>query len=132
MHRSYIFSNAQRGISLVGLIFVLAILGALGIFAMKTIPAFAEYSAAKDAIKLAKKAGGSPQEMRMWFDKNADVNDIDAISGRDLVVSKETGDTEISFAYEKRIPLVANASLLLEFEGTTDPSGAVAHKPATE
>ena len=132
MHRSYNINNTQRGISLVGLIVVLAILGALFILGMKTVPAFAEYSAVKDAIKLAKEAGGTPQEMRQSFDKNADINNIDSIKGRDLVISKESGETEISFAYEKRIPLVSIASLLLDFAGTTDKSGAVAKKPETE
>ena len=132
MHRSYNINNAQRGISLVGLIVVLAILGALFILGMKTVPAFAEYSAVKDAIKLAKEAGGTPQEMRQSFDKNAEVNDIQSVKGRDLVISKETGETEISFAYEKRIPLFANVSLLFDFAGSTDKSGAVAQKPANE
>ena len=34
-----------------------------------------------------------------------------------------TGEVEISFAYDKVIPLVGNASLLLEFEGTTAAGG---------
>ena len=129
---SYVFDKQQRGISLVGLIVVLAIMGFVAIVAMKTVPAFAEYSAAKDAINLAKAAGGSPREMQVAFDKNAGVNDIDAITGRDLVISKDTGATEISFEYEKRIPLFANVSLLFDFAGTTDKSGAAVRKPATE
>ncbi|MGZ8288339.1 MAG: DUF4845 domain-containing protein [Telluria sp.] len=132
MDRSYVFGNFQRGISLIGLILVLAIFGVVAIFGMKTIPVYAEYSAVKDAIKIAKATGGTPLEMRQSFDKNADVNNIESIKGRDLVISKETGETEISFAYEKRIPLVANTSLLIDYAGTTDKSGAVAAKPASE
>lgn len=132
MHASHVFGKAQRGISLTGLIVVLAIIGVVVIFAAKTIPAYAEYSAIKDAIKTAKASGGTPREMQVSFDKNADVNNIDAITGRDLVISRETGEPEISFAYEKRIPLVANVSLLIDFSGTTDPSGVVATKPETE
>ena len=128
---SYVFDK-QQGLSLVGLIVVLAIMGFAAIVGMKTVPAFAEYSAAKDAINLAKAAGGSPREMQVAFDKSADVNDIDAITGRDLVISKDSGETEISFEYEKRIPLFANVSLLFDFAGTTDTSGAAARKPATE
>ncbi|HEY0491264.1 MAG TPA: DUF4845 domain-containing protein [Telluria sp.] len=129
---SYVFDKRQRGVSLVGLIVVLALMGFAAIVAMKTVPAFAEYSAAKDAIALAKAAGGTPRDMQVSFDKNADVNDIDAIAGRDLVISKDTGETEISFEYEKRIPLFGNVSLLFDFTGTTDKSGAAARKPARE
>jgi hypothetical protein len=129
---SYVFGKYQRGVSLTGLILVLAIMGFVAIVAMKTIPAYAEYSAVKDAIKVAKDTGGTVREMQISFDKNADINNIEAIKGRDLVISKETGETEISFEYEKRIPLVANVSLLFDFTGTTDKSGAVAQKPANE
>ena len=129
---SYVFGKYQRGVSLTGLILVLAIMGFVAIVAMKTIPAYAEYSAVKDAIQVAKDAGGTVRDMQLSFDKNADVNNIDVVRGRDLVISKETGETEISFEYEKRIPLVANVSLLFDFAGTTDKSGAVAQKPANE
>lgn len=129
MHASYAFGT-QRGLSLTGLIFMLAIVSVLAIVALKTVPAYAEYSAIKDAIKVAKDAGGSVREMQLSFDKNAGVNNIEAISGRDLVISRDAGETEISFAYEKRIPLAGNISLVLDFSGTTDESGAAAVKPA--
>ncbi|MBZ2208097.1 DUF4845 domain-containing protein [Massilia soli] len=129
---SYVFGKYQRGVSLTGLILVLAIMGFVAIVALKTVPAYAEYSAVKDAIAVAKDTGGTVREMQVSFDKNADINNIESIKGRDLVISKESGETEISFEYEKRIPLVANVSLLIDFAGTTDPSGAVAQKPATE
>lgn len=129
---SYVFGKYQRGISLTGLILVLAIMGFVAIVAMKMVPAYAEYSAVKDAIAVAKDTGGTVREMQVSFDKNADINNIESVKGRDLVISKETGETEISFEYEKRVPLVANVSLLIDFAGTTDKSGAVAQKPANE
>ncbi|HZV66206.1 MAG TPA: DUF4845 domain-containing protein [Telluria sp.] len=124
------FIGAQRGISLTGLIFVLAVLGALLVFGGKVLPTFTEYRAALDGIKNAKATSGSNREMQMAFDKTADINDIKAIAGRDLVISKETGETEISFAYEKRIPIAGNVSLLIDYAGTTDKSGRVGAKPA--
>jgi hypothetical protein len=125
------FTNAQRGVSLSGLIFVLAIIGVAAVFAMKVVPTYAEYSAIKGAIVKAKAGGGTVREMQQSFDKNAGVNDVSAISGRDLVISRESGEPEISFAYEKRIPLAGNVSLLIDYAGTTDKSGVVAAKPDT-
>jgi hypothetical protein len=122
--------NAERGVSLSGLIVVLVVLGALALVVIKMVPAYIEYHAVKDAIVKAKATGGTVREMQTSFDKNAGINNVDAISGRDLVISKDGGDTEISFDYEKRIPLAGNVSLLIEFAGTTDPSGVVS-KPDT-
>jgi type II secretory pathway pseudopilin PulG len=124
------FINAQRGISLSGLIFVLAIIGVLAIFGMKVLPTFLEYRSIKDAIVRAKDTNGTVREMQVSFDKNAEINMVSALKGRDLVISKQTGETEISFAYEKRIPLAGNVSLVIDYSGTTDKSGVVAAKPA--
>jgi Tfp pilus assembly protein PilE len=118
--------KSEAGVSLTGLIVVLAVLGALALVAIKVTPAWLEYRAVKQAIAKAKASGGSVREIQQAFDKNAGVNDVSAISGRDLVISRDTGETEISFAYEKRVPLAGNVSLLFDFAGTTDPSGVVA------
>ena len=123
--------HAQRGISLSGLIVVLAGLGVIAIFAMKVFPTFLEYRAIKNSIVAAKATGGTVREIQASFDKNADINTITAIKGTDLIISKDTGETEISFAYEKRIPLAGNVSLVIDYAGTTDKRGVVAEKPAT-
>jgi len=125
-----VFGNAQRGISLTGLIFVLAVLGMVAVFGMKLVPTYVEFSSIKDAIKSAKATNGSIREMQISFDKSADINDIESIKGSDLIISKESGETEISFAYEKRIPLVANVSVVIDYAGTTDKRGVVPEKPA--
>jgi hypothetical protein len=119
----------QRGVSLSGLIVVLAVLGVIAVTAMKIFPTFVEYRAIKSAIATAKATNGSVAEIRSSFDKNADVQMIDSITGKDLAISKETGQTEIGFAYEKKIPLFGNVSLLIDYAGTTAANGAVPEKP---
>lgn len=119
----------EAGVSLSGLIVVLVVLGFLAVMAMKVFPAWAEYRSIKNAIAQAKAAGGSNREMQQAFERNAEINNITAISSRDLVITRENGQADVSFAYEKRIPLAGNVSLLIDFAGTTDPSGEVAAKP---
>jgi hypothetical protein len=122
--------GAESGVSLSGLIVVLAVLGALALVAIKVTPALLEYRAVKNAIVKAKADGGTIREIQQSFDKAADINSIDAIAGRDLVVSRDGSEMQVSFAYEKRIPLAGNVSLLFDFAGTTDPSGVVAASEA--
>jgi hypothetical protein len=118
-----VFINAERGVSLSGLIFVLAIIGFVGVFAAKIFPTFMESRAIQSAIEAAKATKGSVMEMRQTFDKNADINGVDAITSKDLDFSTEDGETHISYAYEKRIPIVGNATLLIDYSGTTHRSG---------
>ncbi|QJE01506.1 DUF4845 domain-containing protein [Massilia forsythiae] len=124
--------NAEAGVSLSGLIVVLVVLGALALLAIKVTPAYLEYRAIKGAIVQAKAAGGTVREIQAAFDRNAGINSVTSVSGRDLLISRENGTTEVGFAYEKRIPLAGNASLLLDFAGTTDPSGVVATADGTK
>ena len=126
-----VFINAQRGVSLSGLIFVLAVLGFVGVFAAKVFPTYLESRAVQNAIEAAKATRGSVQEMRLAFEKNANVNDVESITSKDLDFSSADGQTEISYSYEKRIPIVGNATLLMQYAGTTDKSGKAPVKDDT-
>jgi len=121
----------EAGFSLSGLIVVLVVLGALAVMAMRVFPAWVEYRSIKQAIAAAKAAGGSNREMQQAFERSAEINNITVIGSKDLVITRDNGQAEVSFAYEKRIPLAANVSLLIDYAGTTDPSGEVAAKADT-
>lgn len=119
----------SRGMSLVGLIFVLGILAVLVLLSSKIAPTTIEYMAIKKAIQYAKLTGGSSaKEIQLAFNKQADVGYITSISGNDLVIEKSETGLEISFFYEKKIPLFGPASLLLEYQGTTAKNPAVQKK----
>ena len=118
----------QRGISLIGLMFTIAVLAMIGLLAMQIVPTYSEYRAISAAIVKAKGAGSTPQEIQTSFNKSAEVGYISSITARDLVITRESGGLEVSFAYDKKIPLVGPASLLLEYAGSTSPAG-VAGKP---
>lgn len=111
--------NDQRGLSLVGLIFVLAIVAMIAVLGMKVVPTAVEYSSIRKAIVNAKAAGTTVREIQLAFDRQASTGYIDAISGQDLEISKIGNEIEVSFAYQKKIPLFGPASLLLEYAGTT-------------
>jgi hypothetical protein len=120
--------GGQRGVTLIGLIFVLAMGGMLAIVAAKVVPTFIEYRAVKNSMASAKSQGGEAAAMRAAFDRGADINSIKVIRGADLVITKDTGQPELSFAYEKRIELFTNVSLVIDYSGTTARNGVVAQK----
>lgn len=122
----------QQGISLVGLIFGIAVLGMLGLLGAKVVPTYSEYRAIMGAIVKAKEGGSTPKEIQAAFDRAANVAYISSISGKDLLIEREEGGLEVSFAYDKKIPLGGPASLLLEYSGTTSKSGQVSAQPKTE
>jgi type II secretory pathway pseudopilin PulG len=130
MDRIAAHGGKQQGISLVGLIFVLAILGFVGVLGLKIVPTYIEYRAISNGIKQAKAAGTTVRAIQDAFNKSASVTYIESISGKDLIIGAENGEIEVSFAYEKRIPLMGPASLVLDYTGTTAKGGVPAVKPA--
>jgi len=116
----------QEGVSLTSVILVLIVVGLVAVVGIKVFPSWLEYRSIKDGIVRVKAEGGTVPEMQRAFDKFADINNVESVKGRDLIISKDGGEPEISFAYQKRIALTEKASLVIDYDGTTDPSGVVA------
>lgn len=115
----------QRGISLSGLLVWAFILILAAGTAMKIAPSVIEYyKVLKGAqgVVLQVSPGATVADVKKAFGKFAEVNGVD-FSPEMLDVSKEGGQVVISFAYEKRIPLFRNVSLLIDFKGSTSPGG---------
>lgn len=126
--RRVLSKNSQAGVSLSGLIFVLVILGVVAAFGLKLVPTVMEYSSAKKAIIYAKGAGQTAAEIRSSFDKQAEINDIRSISGKDLEISRNGEAWDVAFAYEKRVPLTGPVSLVIDYAASTAANGKAGAK----
>ena len=108
--------HRQRGISLIGLLFVGGVLACVFLIGAQVAPTMIEFQAITKAATKAK-AGSTVPEVRSIFDKAAQIDDIKSISGKDLVVSKEGDKTVVTFAYTREIHLAGPAYLLLKYDG---------------
>lgn len=117
------FTNRQTGVSLGGLIIVLVVIAVAAVLAMKVVPTFTEYQSIKSAITTAKASGTTVRDIQSSFDKQAEVGYITAIAGKDLEIVKQGDEYEVSFSYEKRIPLTGPVSLLIDYSGSTAAAG---------
>ena len=110
--------SKQRGISFVGLLFVGGILAFAGVIGAQVAPTFVEYQTINKAVSKAKE-GSSVAEVRAIFDKAAAVDDIKAITGKDLDVTKQGDKIVIAFTSNKEIHIGGPAYLLLKYAGTS-------------
>lgn len=108
--------NQQRGISLIGLLFVGGVLACAFIIGAQVAPTLIEFQAITKAATKAKD-GSTVPEVRSIFDKAAQIDDINSITGKDLVVTKEGDKTVVAFAYTREIHLFGPAYLLLKYDG---------------
>jgi len=111
---------AQRGMSLIGFLFVTAVVLIVALMAFRTIPAYIEWYTIQKALTEALGDTNDPtlNNIRKAMDRKLSADYADAVSPKDVEIRRE-GNTIIAYvAWEKRLPLVYNASLLLEFEAT--------------
>ena len=106
----------QRGLSLMGLIFVLALLGFFGLLAAKSMPAWMEFFAIQRALTKIQTSGEtSVPEARKAFDRFAQVDRIEAIKANDIVFTPGKLGVEGKFDYESRVHVVSNVYLVFQF-----------------
>jgi hypothetical protein len=112
-------ARTQRGLSLVGLVFVGLIVVALLALGFRIVPAVVEYIAIERAVQKIKNEATTVRDIQAAFDRHATIDDITAITSRDLDITKEGDRIVISYAYQKKIPVLDNVSLVIDFAGTT-------------
>lgn len=113
----------QSGVSLSGLLMASVILALVALLGIKVAPDVIEYYQIVKTVKSISEDPSAQESIvavRKAFGRHATINNISAITGQDLEISKDRGDLVISFNYEKRIPLFGNVSLLLEFQGSNE------------
>lgn len=114
--------HTQRGMSMVGIVFVCIGLVIVAIAGLKIAPAYIEYFKVKQAVTSVVEGGearGTVADIRKAFERRASVDDFKAVSGADLDIAKEGDEVVISFAYPQKIPLFGNISLLIDFAGSS-------------
>ncbi|MDO5103875.1 MAG: DUF4845 domain-containing protein [Lautropia sp.] len=112
--------KSQRGVSLTGLLAASVVVGALALVGMRVVPTIVEYQNIRKALvrAVSSTANGNPDAIRNAFDRSQAIDDFSAISGKDLLIEKRPNDqTHVSFAYEKRIPLLGPVSLVIDYQG---------------
>ena len=113
----------QRGMTFIGLVLVIAAVIFLAVLGMKITPAYIEFMSVKKAIqRLADDPAFSEmgkKEIIQAFNKSAEVGYITVIKGKDLIIEKGQSGNVVTAEYQVVIPIVANASVLLDFNATT-------------
>lgn len=118
-----IADKQQRGMTTLGLIFVLAVFGFAGYVGLKLFPIYTESfkidSAMKGVVDDPDVANMSKSDILASFIRRLDVNDVDRITARNyrqyLDIEKDQDTVSLDVAYRAQAPLFANVSLVIDF-----------------
>lgn len=114
-----IMANKQRGVSFSGFLAVVVVLIFAAIGGMKILPAYIQNNEIKGIFDTIARdpemQGAQVKDVREAFAKRAMMNNIKVVSPADIEISKDGGKLSLSVSYVVKIPLIANATLVLEF-----------------
>lgn len=116
----------QQGMTFFGVMFVGMAVVFSAILVMKLIPPYLEFWSVQKIIGVIAKDSAlpsmTPQEVRSSFDRRAVIDNVQVITGKDLDISKERGQTVVSAEYSVTVPIAGNLSALIEFQASTQDS----------
>lgn len=109
----------QRGVTFVGMIFIGVLVVLVAIIGIRLVPAYIEYatisSHLRDLARSPDARGASEVQIMQLFDRRAVIDDIRAVSGRDLEVIKDGDEVSISAVWSTKVRLMGNVSACIDF-----------------
>lgn len=118
------------GITLIGFLMLLGVVGFFGYLAMRLIPMYTEYMGVVKAMEQVRAepnaANMSPEQIRrsLSLKFNTQYVSDDAIPPQAIRVIRQGGGQTLSVTYERRVPFVYNLELVGTFEKSVNLSAA--------
>ena len=113
----------QRGITMIGMLFVATVVVFAGLLIMKVVPTMLEYQTILKAVKKAGAEANTAADAERIFSNATEIEqNISSITPKDLIIEQISGGYRVSFAYDKVIPLFGPAFLVIKYEGSSGNS----------
>jgi hypothetical protein len=110
----------QRGLTMLSFLFVLAVVLVVALVSFRVIPAYIEYFSVQKALAgaLSDSKDLTRAEVVRLLDRRLGAEYIDSVRASDIEVTKSANVITASVSWQTKLPLVGNASLLLDFDAS--------------
>ena len=119
--------HRQRGMTGVGWLLILMILGFVIYTALKLWPIYYDYFMISSSMNSVTSQSGlatkNPAQIKQALIKQLLINNVRDLDKDDIYVSVEKGNVQLEVAYEVRTPFVGNIDLLVSFENSVSFTG---------
>ena len=126
MYLAHTIPSRQRGVSMIGFLFLGAVAIMLALLAMKLVPAYVEFFSVKRVLftmgQDADLRSKSNAEIRRDFSRRAGVAYVTVVKPEDISIDRRGGVPVISTDYAFRTKLIGNVSLVVDFSASSDPN----------
>ena len=110
----------QRGLTMLSFLFVLVVVLVVALLSFRVIPAYIEYYSVQKALAgaLNDSKDLTRAEVIRLLDRRLGAEYIDSVRADDIEVTKSNNVITASVSWQTKLPLVGNASLLLDFDAS--------------
>jgi hypothetical protein len=130
-HSEGTMKSKQSGVTLIGFLFIMAIVAFIAYMAMKLLPSYSEYMGvvkAMNQVSTEGTNGKSIDDLRraLMFKMSFQYVDDATIKPADITIVRDSGGAnQLHVVYEKKIPFMYNIDFLLHFEKSVALQGNV-------
>jgi len=117
------FGDKQRGMTFMGVVFVLALVGTIGYAGLRLTPVYLNYMKVARSLDVTaaefKGENSSDQGgIRRSLEKHWQIEDISTVDAKDVEILKDENGLSLHVAYDDAVPYISNVSLSVHFDKT--------------
>jgi hypothetical protein len=117
----------QRGITFIGMVFLVSFIGLFVFAAVRLTPVYLEYMnvvKALESVKADAAGGGTAVVLQRAIERQFDIDNVHSITPKDIEFSRDNGELTVHAAYDAYTPFIANVGFLVHFDKTVTVAGA--------
>ena len=117
--------NRQRGMTFLGILVLVVVIGAWVYSAIRLAPKYLEYMKVAATLEKVRdehenNPGTTEFMLRKGVERHFNIESVTAITENDIEIKRDGAMFTMRAAYEESIPLVANVSFLVTFDKTVE------------
>jgi len=117
--------HRQRGMTMIGILVLVVVVGAWVYAGIRMTPKYLEYMRVASTLEKVRdefdaNPGTTEFMLRKAVERHFDIEMVNVITSNDIEITKDGGMFTMRAAYEDTVPLVHNVSFLLEFDKSVE------------
>ena len=114
--------HRQRGITFIGLLMILSLVGLIGYAGIRLVPVYLNYmKIARTMDQVAKEFKSDnpdPARIRVALDRHWAIEDVYGVDSKEIEIKKDGDSVVMHVGYDQSVPYIANVSLMASFDKT--------------
>ena len=117
--------HRQRGMTMLGILVLVVVVGAWVYSGIRMTPKYLEYMRIAATLEKVRdefdsNPGTTEFMLRKAVERHFDIEMVEVITSNDIEITKEGGMFTMRAAYDATVPLISNISFLLEFDKSVE------------